>query len=61
MTTLTDRLFVIVFSLLGVIVLNYGAAVIQFSSGHDDAGLFLLVAGLIMLVVASVELHKLAK
>ena len=60
MTTLTDKLFTLVFTLAGVIVLNYGAATIQFSK-YDDAGLFMLVAGLAMLVVSSVELHKLTK
>jgi hypothetical protein len=54
----TDNLFVLVFTLAGVISINYSTYVIEYLN-RCEAGLSIMFASIVMLVIACIELHKL--
>jgi hypothetical protein len=54
----TDNLFVLVFTLAGVVSINYSTYVIEYLDKIEE-GLFIMFCSIVMLVVSSIELHKL--
>jgi hypothetical protein len=58
MKSTLDRLFVLVFTFVGVISINYSMFVIEYLNRWRE-GLFIMFCSVVMLVVSSIELHKL--
>lgn len=58
MTTKTDIIFCLVFSITGLLVLMYGLDYCLYSQHYAGAGLMLSIAGLLMIVVAGNESLK---
>ena len=59
MSTKTDIIFCLVFSIVGLLVLMYGLDYCLYSQQYAGAGLMLSIAGLLMVAISGHESMKL--